>query len=120
LKSNSYLRYGDDFLLFCDDRERLEDMRVLAARFLESSLRLTLHAKNDIIRRNRHGLDFLGCRIYPSGRVLNKRNLARLCERLDASNASSYFGLLEAHGNRKLARKFGAAVTRLLDRSDGA
>lgn len=59
------MRYGDDFVVFETNPDRINKMRALIIAFLESELKLTLHSKNNLIVKVKLGLKFLGTKIYP-------------------------------------------------------
>ena len=104
LQPKAYLRYGDDFLLFESDLKKLEDMQKAVTDFLSDELKLTLHAKNNVIVKARHGLKFLGVELWPSGRRLSKRNQSRIDARLNLRNTPSYHGVIAKHGGPKLQK----------------
>ncbi|MFT7184508.1 MAG: RNA-directed DNA polymerase, partial [Oceanicoccus sp.] len=104
LQPKAYLRYGDDFLLFEMDLEKLEDMKKAVTAFLSDELRLTLHSKNNVLVKARHGLKFLGVQLWSSGRRLSKRNMIRIDARLNLKNIPSYHGVIAKHGSPKLQK----------------
>ena len=66
LKANKYLRYVDDFALFSDDRAFLAEARIAIEHYL-SGLRLRIHPIKSQLAATRHGANFVGFRILPSG-----------------------------------------------------
>ena len=106
LKPQTYLRYGDDFIIIHDNKERLIEIRTIAATFLKEKLNLDLHSKNDIIVKAKWGLYFLGTQIFPKGIRLNGRNRKRVFARLNLKNAPSYSGIVKKYGNHKMIRQF--------------
>jgi RNA-directed DNA polymerase len=106
LKVKYYLRYGDDFILVCEDLEKLKNFRTSILRFLEDGLKLNLNPRNDKILKSVHGLRFLGVMIWPNGRKLKKRNRNRIKKRLNHRNISSYYGLALKHGSQKTINEF--------------
>ena len=66
LKARQYLRYVDDFALFSDDRTFLSEARVAIETYL-SGLRLRIHPIKSQLTATRHGANFVGFRILPSG-----------------------------------------------------
>lgn len=115
LRPQAYLRYGDDFVLFETDREALENMKAVAGTFLSERLKLTLHPKNNLIIKARHGLKFLGTELWPSGRRLSKRNQTRIPLRLNLRNTPSYHGVISKHGGKKMQKWLSWRVHDLLD-----
>jgi hypothetical protein len=94
-----YLRYGDDFIIINPD-ERTIDSVIF---FLSNVLKLTV--KKPVVVKVSSGLKFLGVKIWPNGRTLNKRNSVRIFRNLNLTNASSYYGLLKKHGSEKLLKR---------------
>ncbi len=82
LRAKGYLRYVDDFALFHDERERLEEWRRRIARFLEGR-RLRLHPRKTAVLETRAPAEFLGYVLLPGGRRrLPERNVRRFRNRL--------------------------------------
>ncbi len=106
LKPKAYLRYGDDFVLFEQDRNKLENMRTSVVNFLNESLKASVNPKNDILIKARHGLKFLGLNFWFSGRRLNKRNKKRIVECLNSRNVASYHGMVAQHEVKKIKKWF--------------
>ncbi len=82
LRAKGYLRYVDDFVLFHDDREQLEEWRQRLAGFLEGR-RLRLHPRKTFIRSTSELDQFLGFVLLPGGgRRLPEENVRRFRNRL--------------------------------------
>ena len=82
LRANGYLRYVDDFVLFHDDRERLEEWQQRLATYLEGR-RLRLHPRKTFIRPTSEPAQFLGFVLQPGGRRrLPEDNVRRFRNRL--------------------------------------
>lgn len=81
LRVPGYVRYMDDFALWCDDRRLLRDHWARIADFLPERLGLELR-QGTHMNRSTHGMDFCGFRIFPGWRVLNRRSRRRLASRL--------------------------------------
>ena len=75
LRARAYVRYGDDFLLFADDKRSLHAARDGIAARLEP-LRLLLHPRKTQVMTARDGIAFLGFRIFPHRRKLLRNNIA--------------------------------------------
>ncbi len=71
-----YIRYVDDFALFSDDAEELKEARE-KLRALAEELRLTLHPIKTMVVQTRHGVNFLGFRLFPTHTRLRQENLRR-------------------------------------------
>lgn len=106
LHPKAYMRYGDDFILISSNINELEKWRIQVIKFLKFNLQLQIHGKNNIIVKAREGVHFLGVILYPKTRTLNRRNRGRWKSRLNPSNLSSYFALLQKHGNAKNRKEF--------------
>jgi len=59
-----YVRYMDDFVLWANDKEGLLALRRSIEDFAEGELGLALK-REPFINRTRHGMDFLGMRVFP-------------------------------------------------------
>ncbi|MGY4884187.1 MAG: reverse transcriptase domain-containing protein [Nanobdellota archaeon] len=101
LKPKAYMRYGDDFLIFENDRQFLEEIKKKATSFLNKKLYLSINTKNDILVKTKQGIHFIGVDIFPFGRKLKKRNWRKVINNLNEKNFSSYLGLVKKHSNRK-------------------
>lgn len=106
LKPKAYLRYGDDFIMIEPDLPKLNFFRAQAADFLRKTLKLHFNPKSDKIFKAHQGLKFLGVILWPSGRKLNRRNFARVYEKLTVNNVGSYYGIMKYHANYKRTRGF--------------
>ena len=106
IKPKAYLRYGDDFIVISDNLDNLKLIRETTTKFLKDNLDLTINQKNDVIVKAVWGLKFLGVRIFPVGRKLNKRNWKRVFNNMNRKNISSYHGLVKKHSNKKRIKYF--------------
>jgi retron-type reverse transcriptase len=80
LAIRGYVRYVDDFLVFANDKRQLAVLRGRIADFLVS-LRLRLHPAKSVVFPVKHGIRFLGYRVFPSHRLLPKENVRRFRRR---------------------------------------
>jgi hypothetical protein len=94
LKCRGYVRYVDDLLLFAPDKPTLHQWRQHALAFA-ATLRQRFHENEAMVFPTRTGIPFLGWRVYPTHRLLRRRNgvafqrrLRTLCARLAAGNIS--------------------------------
>ena len=82
LQVKGYLRYVDDFALFHNDREQLEDWRQRIAEYLEGR-RLRLHPRKTAVLETVQPAPFLGLILLPGGyRRLPEDNVRRFRNRL--------------------------------------
>jgi len=81
-----YVRYMDDMVLWADSAGRLRDLRGRATAYLRDELQLTVKPQ-PYLNRSRHGLDFLGCRVYADRLTLNRRSRFRFRRKLAALEA---------------------------------
>lgn len=82
LRIPGYVRYMDDFVLFANSRETLQNAHNLIREFLHIQLRLSLKDRATILAPARQGLPFLGWRLYRGLRRLRPENLRRSHRRL--------------------------------------
>lgn len=106
LKPLGYVRYGDDFILIFPDEQQTLKAQELGSAFLAESLKLTMHATNNIVVPVRRGLHFLGLNLFPQGRSIQDKTWKRVKRRLADNNRSSYFGLVQNMGNKKQKKEF--------------
>jgi len=110
LKVKYYIRYADDFVIFSQDKNRLELLLLQIDDFLREKLGLELNPKKVSIKTLSSGVDFLGWVHFPNYRVLRtatKRRLIRGIENSDSKQevVQSYLGLLNHGNSEKLKRK---------------
>ena len=103
LKVRYYIRYADDFAIFSEDKQYLEETLSKIDLFLKSELRLNLHPNKVSIETIASGVDFLGWVHFVDHRVLrsvSKRRMFRTIQVKQGDNETvqSYLGLLK-HGN---------------------
>jgi hypothetical protein len=72
----------DDCALWSDSTTTLQAHLTSAAAFLKDELSLDL--KPAYINRTAHGMDFLGCRVFPTHLTLNRRSRVRFRRKLRA------------------------------------
>lgn len=94
-----YLRYGDDFIIVNPDSEVIRSV----TEFLCGELKLIVN--KPIVVKATSSLKFLGVRVWPKERTLNRWNRLRISRNLNLTNASSYYGLLKKHGSEKLLKR---------------
>jgi len=81
LRCRAYLRYMDDFVLFCNDKAQLQAWKVAIRGFLAMTLRLELHPRKSPVFPAQVGIDFCGFRIYPTHRRLRRSSVRRFVRR---------------------------------------
>lgn len=64
LKIKYYIRYADDFIILADSTQVYKYTSILV-KFLKKELKLELHPDKIILRKLKHGIDFLGYIILP-------------------------------------------------------
>ncbi len=89
-----YLRYVDDFALFSNDREELQEARDWLAHGL-SEIRLRLHSVKTQITEARHGVSFLGFRIFPDRIRICQSNLRRARHRMRQLQCNYRYGRID-------------------------
>lgn len=81
LNCRSYIRYVDDFVVLDDDKQRLWGVRKEIEEYLDG-LRLKLNPRKSGIHRVCDGIPFLGYRVFPTHRLLDKGNALRMRRRM--------------------------------------
>lgn len=95
LRLRGYLRYLDDFALFCHSAEQAADLQRQVQRFLDAR-RLRLHPVKTVVLRTDVPATFLGMALWPGGRRrLPVVNVARAAERLRLARLAYAQGLVD-------------------------
>ena len=81
LRAGPYLRYVDDFCVFGDDKERLNQIRSSIQEHL-ATLRLSIHEGKSRIYTTKEGIEFLGFRHLPGRTRVRQENLKRFKGRM--------------------------------------
>ena len=81
LKCKHYLRYCDDFILLSNRRDYLETCEVSISEFLRKRLQLDLNPKRKLAKIS-SGVNFLGYIIKPKYRLVRKRVIGNLYDKL--------------------------------------
>lgn len=92
-----YIRYVDDFVLFAHSKEQLWVWKAAIEQYL-AVLRLLLHPKKTQIYRVADGVPFLGFRVWPYHRVVQKAKVKRYRRFLKKKVRQFYKG--ELHPDR--------------------
>jgi retron-type reverse transcriptase len=77
-----YLRYMDDFVIFGDSREQLEQTKNLVRHFLQEKLNLTLSESKSKVYETSRGVEFCGFRCYPGFAKIKKETVKRNSRRI--------------------------------------
>jgi hypothetical protein len=104
IKPLGYLRYGDDFIVIAATQKELSTIFSLTRAFLVKKLGMELNMKNNFFLRPKHGLKFLGVKIWPNSKYLLKRNVKKITSRVSLNNISSYRDMALKYGNKDLVR----------------
>lgn len=83
MKVPGYVRYMDDFVLWDDSPERLKAIRDQLSIWLFEQLGLQPKGE-PYLNRTVHGMNFLGCRVYPGYSTLNRTSRSRFRRKLFA------------------------------------
>jgi hypothetical protein len=76
LRVKAYVRYMDDMLLWAGPARELQAALQRCRDYLSDSLGLALKP-SPYLNRSSHGVDFLGCRVWPDHVTLNRRSRVR-------------------------------------------
>ncbi len=80
LRCKGYIRYMDDFVIFSDSKVELREVKTRITDYL-CQIHLSLHDRKCKTWPLVNGVSFLGFKIYPTHRVLLKRNVHRVKRR---------------------------------------
>jgi retron-type reverse transcriptase len=81
LRIKGYVRYMDDFALWCNSKDELKEVRRKTVAFAFDRLGLELK-QEPYLNRTRHGMDFLGMRVFPDAVRLNRRSKQRFTSKV--------------------------------------
>ncbi|MFH1972256.1 MAG: reverse transcriptase domain-containing protein [archaeon] len=77
LKVKYYIRYVDDFVILDKSKESLENYKEKIESFLMNKLDIELHPDKTKIFPLQGGTDFLGFKIFPNHKIIQKKNKRR-------------------------------------------
>jgi len=84
LGCGAYLRYVDDFVLFSDDKRQMYSWKqCIVARLAKE--RLTIHESQTQVQPTHCGIPWLGFIVYPTHRLLKRRNAVAFTRRLECN-----------------------------------
>jgi retron-type reverse transcriptase len=76
-----YVRYCDDFIVFAPEKRTVQTARARVIEVL-AGLRLRLHPDKDTLSETRHGLRFVGYRVFPQRVLVPRESVRRFRRRL--------------------------------------
>jgi methionine--tRNA ligase beta chain len=82
LKTKYYIRYVDDFIILSSNKGELIMWKKEIKYFLKNKLSLQLHSQKSNIIKISQGIDFVGFRIFCNFRLLRKRNIRKMKEKI--------------------------------------
>jgi RNA-directed DNA polymerase len=82
LGCGGYLRYMDDFVIFDDSRNSLDQIKKYIRNFLQEKLCLTLSEEKSKIYETSNGVEFCGFRCYPGFAKIKKTTIQRNSKRI--------------------------------------
>jgi hypothetical protein len=109
LKPLAYIRYGDDFVLFCRTKIETEQARAMGIERL-NQLGLRINEAQDRTIRSWQGLHFLGHIVNENGAIISRKTRNLMFRRVDLRSISSYSSL-------KLSKKTKEKLPWLIDLS---
>ena len=93
LKVKYYIRYVDDFVIFHNNKEELEEYKEKINGFLRNYLQIELHPDKSKIILLGSSLTFLGFRVFYHHRLLKKANIAKMQRKLESSKEEYHKGI---------------------------
>ena len=97
LRVPAMVRYMDDTVWWCRDRDEARRTRDLAEKFIRTNLRLQVH-ENGPIQRSAMGLSFLGFRVFPNVLHLTRRRRRRYSRARRQWEAAYQAGIIDSSG----------------------
>ncbi|MBU0760818.1 MAG: reverse transcriptase/maturase family protein [Nanoarchaeota archaeon] len=82
LQIKHYIRYVDDFVILDSSKQKLEETLGEIKSFLMKKLKLELHPDKTRILAIPRGLDFIGFRNFPNHKLLRKRNIRKINQKI--------------------------------------
>lgn len=104
-KPLAYLRYGDDWLCFLQDKVSADNFRVQGIDKL-TDLDLSINPKVDRVVPAWKGLSYLGVNLWSGGHYLQPSVRRRIKQRATTNNAASYRSLIQANDKPRRLREF--------------
>lgn len=104
IREKHYIRYADDFVVLCRDKNYLENLIPVFNKFLKEKLNLGMHPRKIIIQKWNQGIDFLGYISFPRYIILRTKTKRRLLKKINNKNRSSYLGLLKHCRGHKIEK----------------
>ena len=105
LRPLGYVRYGDDFVLWCRDETTAREAQVVGTQFLEDYLSISVNEKHDRVQPANKRLRYLGVEIWPTGRRLQAPVRRRIQRKLALKNLPSYESLVFQHMPTRYRRR---------------
>ncbi|PIZ63185.1 hypothetical protein COY17_01020 [Candidatus Saccharibacteria bacterium CG_4_10_14_0_2_um_filter_52_9] len=115
LKPRAYVRYGDDFVLWCADEAEARTAQIIGTQFLADQLGLPVNPKHDRVQPANKKLAYLGVDIWPSGRRLQARTTMRISQNLNLNNVASYQNLIKQHMPKRYGKDLIWKIVDILD-----
>jgi len=101
LRSGDYLRYSDDFLVFCKSKAEARRAQDVCRAFLKDELGLTM--AKDRIYPTQHGVDFVGYRHFKGYKLIRKSSVKRMRKRIREARWMLKTGRMPAEAARSVA-----------------
>ena len=98
MKVKYYIRYVDDFVILHSSKEQLKVWKEKIDGCLRERLKIELHPQKSRIIPLSRGIDFVGFRNFYYYRLMRKRNIKKMRERIGQfeDNLVSYWQLMES------------------------
>ncbi len=86
IKAKYYIRYVDDFVFLHSSKSQLEEWKLEINKFLRKKLKLEIHPEKSRIIPLSRGVDFVGFRNYYHYKLLRKRNIKKMEDKIKLFN----------------------------------
>lgn len=95
LRVKYYIRYSDDFVILNVNKQCLENLISQIDKFLQDTLKLSLHSNKIVIKKYYQGIDFLGYVSFPSYIILRLKTKKRILKKIKSKIKDWKSGKLE-------------------------
>ncbi len=105
LRTAGYVHYMDDMVLWAESTAEIKDALTSATAFMRGELRLEFKA-SPYWNRTRHGMDFLGCRVFDHRLTLNGRSRRRFGRQLADLERQHEAGIIDERQLQRAPRRW--------------
>jgi RNA-directed DNA polymerase len=113
IKPSAYMRYGDDWLCFANNKAQAEDVRLRSEDFLLGELKLSVNDKINYVCPVNKGISYLGVDFWPNGRRIGNNSSTKIKNNLCPRSAASYKSLIIKNESAKKLLRFNWLISNM-------